>query len=130
MLPTTVIHQHTMMHQTALHFAVKHDAATAATLVELLLQRGAYVWKKQFDGNTAGDLAAERVEEGHHLWPETVAWLQTGEQARPATPPDRAMQHLALAVKTGDVAYVTKVLQGLREMRRTGGGSYIRRQAF
>ena len=50
MLPTTVIHQHTMMHQTALHFAVKHDAATAATLVELLLQRGAYVWKKQLDG--------------------------------------------------------------------------------
>lgn len=114
------IHQHTMMHQTALHFAVGQDASTAATLVELFLQRGANVWKKQFEGCTAGDLAARRVEQGHSLWPETVAWLQTGEQARPATPPDRAMHHLSMAVKAGDVAYVSKVLQGLREMRKTG----------
>ena len=113
------IGQHTMMHESALHFAVLHPAADAAALVDLLLQRGADATKKQYQGHTPGDLAALRVAEGFALWPETVTLLQTGEQARPKTPPDKAMLHLSVAVKSGDMGYVAKVLQGLKEMRKT-----------
>jgi len=49
---------------TALHFAINHEAATSAALVELLLQRNADATKKQFQGCTAGDLAVLRVTRG------------------------------------------------------------------
>lgn len=110
--------QHTLMHQSALHFAVLHAPQITGLLVELLIERGADVSKKQFDGLTAGELAARQVEQGHVLWPETVAWLLTGQRGRPATPPQQAMLHLSAAVKAGDLGYVTKVLQGLKEMRK------------
>ena len=55
----------------------------------------------RFDGLTPGELAERRVAEGHGIWPETVAWLQTGAQARPSTPPDQAMHFLSSAVKAG-----------------------------
>ena len=60
------------------------------------------------------ELAARQVEQGHVLWPETVAWLLTGQRGRPATPPHEAMLHLSAAVKAGDLGFVAKVLQDLK----------------
>ena len=106
--------QHTLMHWSALHFAVLHASHITRSLVELLIQRRADPFKKQFDGLTVGELAARQVEQGHVLWPETVAWLLTGQRGRPATPPHEAMLHLSAAVKAGDLGFVAKVLQDLK----------------